>query len=74
MTTTLADVKVGDEILAIGTNPAATVTVGIPWGDVPQRLVVTAVSTHGKTVWMQFDNGGRLLPTDGKRACTIATR
>jgi hypothetical protein len=70
--TTLGALKVGDEILAIEDNPAATVTVGIAWTDVPQRLVVKTVTVVGKTMFASFENGGRLLPTPAKRACTIA--
>lgn len=70
--TTLGQVKPGDEILQIGRTPAARVTVGIRWTDTLQRLVVTSAWSNGKVCFMQFDNGGKLLPTPASTPCVVA--
>lgn len=70
--TTLGQIKVGDEITQISKTPAARVTVGIPWTDQPQRLVVASVWSNGKTMFASFTNGGKLLPTPAKTPCIVA--
>jgi hypothetical protein len=71
LNTTLGGLQPDDEIMSIGTTPAARVTTGIPFPTTgTQRLLVRTAKVFGRHAIVTFANGGCLTACAAATPCT----